>query len=74
MGEGEEDLDVDVKTVWSGMSATPRLFTHLQRLADLDGDRVRLVIGAGQVPIPLHVAREAPQFELPKMAGVLMSL
>ena len=69
VGSGDDYPGVDSKTAWYNRNL--RIFANLQRIADLQGDRILLVIGAGHVPILRHAAEASPQFELVEVSEVL---
>lgn len=71
VGKGEDYPGVDSKTAWYNRNL--KIFANLQRIADLNGDRILLLIGHGHVPILRHAAQASPQFELVEVSEVLGS-
>ncbi len=69
VGSAEEYPGVDAKTAWYNRNL--KIFANLQRIADLEGDRLLLIIGSGHVPILRHAAEASPQFELVELAELL---
>lgn len=69
VGEEDEYPGVDSKTAWYNRNL--KIFANLQRISDLTGDRVLLIIGSGHVPILRHAAQASPQFELVEISEVL---
>lgn len=69
VGSSTEYPGVDSKTAWFNRNL--KIFANLQRIADMEGDRLLLVIGSGHVPILRHAALASPQFELVELAELL---
>ncbi len=71
VGSGEDYPGVDSKTAWYNRNL--KIFANIQRTADLEGDRILLLIGSGHLAILRHAAQASPQFELVDVAEVLGS-
>ena len=69
VGDAESYPGVDSKIAWYNRNL--RIFANLQRIADMSGDRLVLIIGSGHVPIIRHAAEASPQFRLVELAEVL---
>ena len=69
VGIGDEYPGVDSKTAWYNRNL--KIFANLQRIANMEGDRILLIIGAGHTPILRHSAQASPQFELIEVSEVL---
>lgn len=69
VGTPDEYPGVDAKTAW--YSRNLRIFANVQRIADMRGDRIVLIIGAGHLSIIRHAAESSPQFELIEVSEVL---
>lgn len=68
-GVGDEYPGVDGKIAWYNRNL--RIFANLQRITELEDERILLIIGAGHVPILRHCVEASPEYAVVEVAEVL---
>ncbi len=69
VGMGDEYPGVDARTAWFNRNL--KIFANIQRLLELERERIVLIIGSGHLAILQHSAKASPQFRLVDVSRVL---
>ncbi len=69
VGGGGDYTGADTRTAWYNRNL--RIFSNLLRLRTANSDRILVIVGSGHVSLLLHMAQNAPEFELVPALSVL---